>query len=76
VPYADDEECQGGRCERLIPILAERKSRGWSMHTMATKLRDAADNPGEVSSLDSLTRNIRRWERAGTGGMTERYRLL
>lgn len=43
---------------------------------MATKLRDAADSPGEVSRLDSLVRNIRRWEHAGTAGMTERYRLL
>lgn len=43
---------------------------------MATKLRNAADNRGEVSRLDSLVRNIRRWERTETACMTERYRLL
>jgi hypothetical protein len=65
---------QTSQQEPVIPILAERKARGWTRLTMAKKLRDAADNPHEVPGLESLMHNIYRWERGW--GVSERYRLL
>jgi hypothetical protein len=46
--------------EPMIPILAERKARGWTRLMMARQLRDAADHPGEVPGLESLQHNIYR----------------
>jgi hypothetical protein len=60
--------------EPAIPILTERKARGWTRLTMARQLREAADHPGEVPGLESLQHNIYRWERGW--GVSERYRLL
>jgi len=59
----------------MTPIRAERKARGWTVSTMARKLRDAADDPKDVTSLESLIHNIYRWERGGCG-ISERYRNL
>jgi hypothetical protein len=42
---------------------------------MARKLRDAADDPRDVTSIESLVHNIHRWEGGGSG-VSERYRLL
>lgn len=42
---------------------------------MAGKLRDAADDPKDISSTtESLRQSIHRWERGGT--VSERYRYL
>jgi hypothetical protein len=59
----------------MTPIRAERKARGWTVPTMARKLRDAAGDPKDVTSLESLIHNIYRWERGGFG-VSERYRNL
>ena len=59
----------------MNPIHAERKLRGWSRPAMARKLRDAADDPRDVTSIESLVHNIHRWEGGGSG-VSERYRLL
>jgi hypothetical protein len=42
---------------------------------MARKLRDAANDPKDVTGLESLIHNIYRWERGGVG-VSERYRNL
>src|SRR6266581_3844572 len=49
----------------MNPIHAERKLRGWSRPTMARNLRDAADDPRDVTSIESLVHNIHRWEGGG-----------
>jgi hypothetical protein len=59
----------------VTPIRAERKARGWTVPTMARKLRDAANDPKDVTGLESLIHNIYRWERGGVG-VSERYRNL
>ena len=59
----------------MTPIRAERKNRGWTVVTMAKKLRNAADSPSDVIGLDSLVHSIYRWER-GRHGVSERYRVL
>ena len=58
----------------MTKIRTERKDRGWPRLTMAKKLPDAADNPNEVPSPESLVHNIDRWERGGA--VSERYRIL
>jgi hypothetical protein len=47
----------------VLPVRAERKGRGWTVATMARKLRDAADDPErDVPDLESIRHNIFRWE--------------
>lgn len=58
-----------------MPIRAERKSRGWTVFTMAKKLRAAADRPSDVPDLETICRNIRRWEKGGSD-VSERYRYI
>jgi len=41
---------------------------------MEKKLRDTADNPNEVPSLESLVHDIDRWERGSA--VSERYPIL
>jgi hypothetical protein len=59
----------------IPPIRTERKARGWTVLTMARKIRDAADDPRDVTGIDSLVHNIHRWE-TGRFGVSERYRYL
>jgi transcriptional regulator with XRE-family HTH domain len=56
-------------------LRAERESRGWPRLTLAKKLRDAADYPGDVPTTDGLLHNIYRWER-GKDVPSERYQFL
>jgi transcriptional regulator with XRE-family HTH domain len=66
---------KNGRNEAVMPIRAERKNRGWTVYTMAKKLRAAADRPSDVPDLETICRNIRRWEKAGSD-VSERYRYM
>jgi transcriptional regulator with XRE-family HTH domain len=60
----------------VLPIRAERKGRGWTVVTMAKKLRDAADDPQrDVPNLECIRHNIYRWESGGCD-VSERYRYL
>jgi hypothetical protein len=59
----------------VMPIRAERKIRGWTVYTMAKKLRAAADRPSDVPDLETICRNIRRWEKGGSD-VSERYRYM
>ncbi len=65
----------GSVAPATIPIRAERKGRGWTLVTMARKLRDAADDPRDIPSIEAVVHNIQRWEK-GRGGVSERYRHL
>jgi transcriptional regulator with XRE-family HTH domain len=58
-------------------LRAERKSRGWDVHTMARRLREAAgDDRRDLPDHEALVRSIRRWESGKITQLTERYRLL
>jgi hypothetical protein len=59
----------------MTPVRAERKARGWTVPAMAKKLREAADDPRDVTGLESLIHNIYRWESGGSR-VSERYRNL
>jgi transcriptional regulator with XRE-family HTH domain len=70
------DNAAGNETRPVPPIRAERKGRGWSVATMAKKLREAADDPQrDVPDLEGIRHNIFRWESGGSG-VSERYRLL
>ena len=54
----------------------QREARNWSQREMARRLIQAGRASGDNSmpSLDSMYRNVHRWERGETG-LSERYRL-
>lgn len=56
-------------------LRSERECRGWPRLTLAKKLREAADYPGDVPTTDGLLHNIYRWER-GKDVPSERYQFL
>ena len=53
-----------------------RQAHGWTNRDMASRIIDAGHAAGDKSmpSLDTMCRNVRRWER-GHGSITERYKL-
>jgi len=57
-------------------LRREREARSWSQREMARQLIKAARETGDTSipGIDSLYRNVHRWERGETG-LTERYIL-
>jgi hypothetical protein len=57
-------------------LRGHRQVRGWTNRDMASRIIDAGQAAGDKSmpSLDTMCRNIRRWER-GHGTITERYKL-
>jgi len=54
----------------------QRQAHGWTNSDMASRIIDAGRAAGDKSlpSLDTMCRNVRRWER-GHGSITERYKL-
>lgn len=57
-------------------LRGHRQARGWTNRDMASRIIDAGQAVGDKSmpSLDTMCRNVRRWER-GHGSITERYKL-
>jgi transcriptional regulator with XRE-family HTH domain/tetratricopeptide (TPR) repeat protein len=57
-------------------LRQQREARNWSQREMARRLIQAGRASGDNSmpSLDSMYRNVHRWERGETG-LSERYRL-
>ncbi|WP_156056365.1 hypothetical protein [Streptosporangium roseum] len=67
----------GGFPAWAVRMRAERKARGWDVHTMALLLRKAAgDDGGDLPDHESMVRAIRRGESGATTMLSERYRLL
>jgi hypothetical protein len=66
--------------EGEMPLSAwlrqQREARGWSGREQARRLIRAGRDTGDTAmpSLDTMCRNVRRWEN-GHGGITERYKL-
>jgi hypothetical protein len=65
-----------GEMPLSVWLRQQREARGWSGREQARRLirvgRDAGDTA--MPSLETMCRNVRRWER-GHGGITERYKL-
>ena len=57
-------------------LRGHRQAHGWTNRDMASRIIEAGHAAGDKSmpSLDTMCRNIRRWER-GHGSITERYKL-
>ena len=57
-------------------LRQQREARGWSGREQARRLIRAGRDTGDTAmpSLDTMCRNVRRWERRH-GGITERYKL-
>jgi transcriptional regulator with XRE-family HTH domain len=57
-------------------LRAQRQARGWAAREMARRLIAAGRAAGDTSipSLDTMCRNIRRWEH-GPNTITERYKM-
>jgi hypothetical protein len=58
-------------------LRTAREHRGWTRPQLAARLLDAAprDSQRSAPGVDSMTHNLRRWER-GDGQPSEHYRLL
>jgi hypothetical protein len=69
-------QAAGGEMPLSAWLREQREARGWSGREQARRLiragRDAGDSA--MPSLETMCRNVRRWER-GHGGITERYKL-
>src|SRR6266567_3367222 len=57
-------------------LRGHRQAHGWTNRDMASRIIEAGRAVGDKSmpSLDTMCRNVRRWER-GHGSITERYKL-
>src|SRR6266851_2228369 len=57
-------------------LREHRQAHGWTNSDMASRIIEAGRAAGDKSlpSLDTMCRNVRRWER-GHGSITERYKL-
>jgi tetratricopeptide (TPR) repeat protein len=57
-------------------LRGHRQAHSWTNRDMARRIIDAGQTAGDKSmpSLDTMCRNVRRWER-GHGSITERYKL-
>src|SRR5580692_2124541 len=57
-------------------LRGHRQAHGWTNRDMASRIIEAGQAVGDKSmpSLDTMCRNVRRWER-GHGSITERYKL-
>jgi hypothetical protein len=57
-------------------LYGHREARGWTNRDMASRIIEAghAVDDKSMPSLDTMCRNVRRWER-GHGSITERYKL-
>jgi tetratricopeptide (TPR) repeat protein len=57
-------------------LRGHRQAHGWTSRDMASRIIEAGQAVGDRSmpSLDTMCRNVRRWER-GHGSITERYKL-
>ena len=57
-------------------LRGHRQAHGWTNRDMASRIIEAGRAAGDKSlpSLDTMCRNVRRWER-GHGSITERYKL-
>ena len=57
-------------------LHGHRQAHGWTNRDMASHIIEAGQAAGDKSmpSLDTMCRNVRRWER-GHGSITERYKL-
>ncbi|WP_395107567.1 hypothetical protein [Actinomadura sp. SCN-SB] len=54
----------------------ERKKRGWDIPRMARELREAAEYPHKMPTMQSFQRYIERWEQGDVVRISERYRIL
>ncbi|MBV9857652.1 MAG: hypothetical protein JOY82_24540 [Streptosporangiaceae bacterium] len=65
-----------GEMPLSVWLRQQREARGWSGREQARRLIRAGRDAGDTAmpSLDTMCRNVRRWER-GHGGITERYKL-
>jgi hypothetical protein len=65
-----------GEMPLSVWLRQQREARGWSGREQARRLIRAGRDTGDTAmpSLDTMCRNVRRWER-GHGGITERYKL-
>lgn len=70
------DAANGNTNEVMVPVLAQRKERGWTRLGMARRLRDAADDPKDLPRLETIVHNIHRWESGPEYGVSERYRVL
>ncbi len=65
-----------GEMPLSVWLREQRAARGWSGREQARRLIRAGRDAGDTAmpSLDTMCRNVRRWE-TGHGGITERYKL-
>lgn len=49
-------------------LRAEREARGWTFRKLAEKLSDASSGICDVSDVESIIPQVRRWERGGIRG--------
>jgi hypothetical protein len=65
-----------GEMPLSVWLREQRQAQGWSGREQARRLIRAGRDAGDTAmpSLDTMCRNVRRWE-TGHGGITERYKL-
>ena len=72
IPTAPPDPARQAMADRL---RAERESRGWTRRKLAEKLSDASAGICPIPQVESIIKNIDRWER-GADGVSQRYRTL